>query len=68
MLLVARVGSWNNSCKLPIATCTTCYWDLILSYSALGNDEPAVEEEYVYEPSGRRKAKVPPPLPRRSEL
>ncbi|KAG7452509.1 uncharacterized protein BT62DRAFT_925054 [Guyanagaster necrorhizus] len=35
---------------------------------ALGNDEPAVEEEYVYEPSGRRKAKVPPPLPRRSEL
>lgn len=31
---------------------------------ALGNDEPAVEEEYVYEPSGRRKAKYQelPPL------
>jgi hypothetical protein len=36
--------------------------------SALGNDNPTVEEEY-YDPSGvKRKAKVPPPLPRRSEL
>jgi hypothetical protein len=35
---------------------------------ALGNDNPqTVEEEYVYEPSSKRKAKVPP-LPRRSEL
>jgi len=38
--------------------------------SALGNDSPQhVEEEYIYEPLGsKRKAKVPPPLPRRSEL
>ena len=36
--------------------------------SALGNDNPqTVEEEYLYEPS-KRKAKVPPPSPRRSEL
>jgi len=36
----------------------------------LGNDNPQhVEDEYVYEPVGqKRKAKVPPPLPRRSEL
>jgi hypothetical protein len=35
---------------------------------ALGNDDhQTVEEEYVYEPS-RRKPKVPPPSPRRSEL
>ncbi|KAF5315942.1 hypothetical protein D9611_004696 [Ephemerocybe angulata] len=35
----------------------------------LGNEGPqAVEEEYVYEPVGKRKAKVPPPTPRRSEL
>ncbi|KAF8798031.1 hypothetical protein BYT27DRAFT_7203731 [Phlegmacium glaucopus] len=35
---------------------------------ALGNDNPqSVEEEYVYEPS-KRKPKVPPPSPRRSEL
>ncbi|PPQ93300.1 hypothetical protein CVT25_014429 [Psilocybe cyanescens] len=36
---------------------------------ALGNGDPqsAVEEEYVYEPS-KRKPKVPPPSPRRSEL
>ncbi|KDR81619.1 hypothetical protein GALMADRAFT_239678 [Galerina marginata CBS 339.88] len=35
----------------------------------LGNGDPqsAVEEEYVYEPS-KRKPKVPPPSPRRSEL
>jgi len=34
----------------------------------LGNDNPqSVEEEYVYEPS-KRKPKVPPPSPRRSEL
>jgi hypothetical protein len=37
---------------------------------ALGSDSPhAVEEEYIYDPTGsKRKAKVPPPLPRRSEL
>ncbi|KAF5381120.1 hypothetical protein D9615_003963 [Tricholomella constricta] len=37
---------------------------------ALGNDNPShVEDEYVYEPVGsKRKAKVPPPSPRRSEL
>jgi len=37
----------------------------------LGNENPpqTVEEEYVYEPAGpKRKLKVPPPLPRRSEL
>jgi len=36
----------------------------------LGNGDPqsAVEEEYVYEPSSKRKPKVPPPSPRRSEL
>jgi len=36
----------------------------------LGNENPqSVEEEYVYEPAGsKRKPKVPPPLPRRSEL
>jgi hypothetical protein len=38
-------------------------------FSALGNDAPHVEDEYIYEPVGsKRKAKVPPPLPRRSEL
>ena len=37
-------------------------------FSVLGNDSPQnVEEEYVYEPS-KRKPKVPPPSPRRSEL
>lgn len=43
---------------------------LIVSYSALGNDDPqTVEDDYVYEPVGaKRKAKVPPPSPRRSEL
>ena len=37
---------------------------------ALGNDNPqTVEDEYVYEPVGaKRKAKVPPPLPRRADL
>lgn len=36
---------------------------------ALGNDNPqTVEEEYIYEPGSKRKVKVPPPLPRRSEL
>jgi len=36
---------------------------------ALGNGDPqsVVEEDYVYEPS-KRKPKVPPPSPRRSEL
>ena len=39
-------------------------------FSALGSDNAqTVEEEYIYEPSGpKRKVKVPPPLPRRSEL
>lgn len=43
---------------------------LLLTFSVLGNDNPqSVEEEYVYEPAGsKRKPKVPPPLPRRSEL
>lgn len=36
--------------------------------SALGSDSPTVEEEFVYEPSAKRRVKVPPPLPRRSEL
>ncbi len=41
--------------------------------SALNNDEPTVEEEFVYEPAPasapRRKAnKVPPPIQRHSEL
>ncbi|KAF5391452.1 hypothetical protein D9757_001882 [Collybiopsis confluens] len=36
---------------------------------ALGNESPAVEEEYVYEPvAAKRKPKVAPPPPRRSEL
>ncbi|THU91148.1 hypothetical protein K435DRAFT_674637 [Dendrothele bispora CBS 962.96] len=42
----------------------------------LGNDQPVgpgpavVEDEYIYEqpPASKRKAKVPPPFPRRSEL
>jgi len=38
----------------------------------LGNENPnpqSFEEEYVYDPAGpKRKLKVPPPLPRRSEL
>lgn len=37
-------------------------------YSALNNEEPVVEEEFVYEPGPKRKPKVPPPIPRRSEL
>ena len=38
--------------------------------SALNNEEPIVEEEFVYESSPKRKPKVPPPppIPRRSEL
>lgn len=43
------------------------------SYSVLGNDNPhpqtVQEEEYFYEPAApKRKLKVPPPSPRRSEL
>jgi len=38
----------------------------------LGNENPnpqSFEEEYIYDPAGsKRKLKVPPPLPRRSEL
>lgn len=42
-----------------------------LRYSVLNSDEPTVEEEVFYEPapaSPKRKAKVPPPPQRRSEL
>jgi len=35
---------------------------------AINNEEPVVEEEFVYEPGPKRKSKVPPPIPRRSEL
>ncbi|KAF9482762.1 hypothetical protein BDN70DRAFT_388825 [Pholiota conissans] len=36
---------------------------------ALGNADPqTVEDEYAYEPVPKRKPKVPPPSPRRSEL
>jgi hypothetical protein len=42
--------------------------DIFFPLSVLGNDSPqSVEEGYLYEPS-KRKAKVPPPSPRRSEL
>lgn len=47
---------------------------LTFLFSALGSDHPpqsvheAVEEEYVSYEQPKRKLKVPPPTPRRSEL
>lgn len=66
----SRRESWIME-QLMYVAC--CLWYLLrflsnFASSALGNDSPAVEEEYFYEPSGKRKPKVPPPLPRRSEL
>jgi hypothetical protein len=43
-----------------------------LPFSVLGSENPnpqSYEEEYIYDPAGpKRKLKVPPPLPPRSEL
>jgi hypothetical protein len=65
-----RAGLWNTySEQFPIALQLTVIDDN--SYRDIGNDYPqqAVEEDYVYEPVGvKRKAKVPPTPPRRSEL